>query len=497
MCVDTNRCTDFAAPAPGPRCYCMKVFFWRRSLRELVGWLALGLAAALLRADESVPVPVAAAHERLTATFEGIECEFSPGQEELARLLAVRFAAHNARTAAAAAQPSLAAPITPLSPAEMQMNRAVYLGRIAAQLALQKPTPLQEECYDEFVRNYALTMEAFDTMRAIFVRLCVINRVAIWPRDELVRRLKDGDAIVGFRYDRETDELRDTFGLSSTVVNEKLNALAQSRNDLKAAYRMSIGTENGARVYRGEVTLNPVKRTVAQPTSKPASRATSISDPPPAFPVVVPARLADEPPTALATKLWEDGDPSIRAMLEHLAQLPDQMPRSDPQLVAMVLHETTEVGVVDRYMRGPDRRWFCDGVANYVTWRVVRDLHGPDRANAVYNLPEQLAMHAALREQADLRKWPAAEKQSDNEERTPLNRARYAFATHAVFLLNDRAGEDILPRLFREIGKTNAKKVSFKTVEKAWRKMTKTSFDDVLAAAVAPPPAAAATPAKP
>ncbi len=470
------------------------------SVRGVVSLLGLALAClgpAYLGAAEPAVAPASVLPGRLTATFEGIECEYSPGQEELARLLAVRFAAHNARTAAAAAQASPAAPTTPLSPAEMQMNRAAYLGHIAAQLGLQKPTALQEECYDEFVRNYALTMDAFDAMRSLFRQLCAIKRVALWPRDELVRRLKDGENIAGFRYDRETDDLRGSFGLSTSFVDEKLKALAQSRNELKAAYRMSIETENGARVYRGEVTLNPVKRTVVPPTSTPASPATSISDPPPAFPVVVPATLANESPATLATKLWEESEPSIRAMLEQLAQIPDQMPRSDPQLVAMVLHETTEIGVVDHYMRGPDRRWFCDGVANYVTWRVVRDLHGPDSANAVYNLAEQLAMHAALREQADLRKWPAAEKQSDDEERTPLNRARYAFATHAVFLLNERVGEDILPRLFWEIGKTKAKKVSFKTVEKAWKKLTKTSLDDVLAAAVAPPPPAAATAAKP
>jgi hypothetical protein len=476
----------------------MKLFFWRRSLCELAGWLALGLAAVLLRADEPVVSPIAAGNERLTVTFEGIECEFSPGQEELARLLAVRFAAHNARTTAAAAQPSPAAPTTPLSAAEMQMNRAAYLGRIAAQLGLQKPTGLQEECYDEFVRNYALTMEASETARSMFRRLCVVKRVAIWPSDELFRRLKGGEAVRGLRYDPETESFRGTFGFSTKFVDEKLKALAQSRNDLKAAYRMSIETENGARVYRGEVTLNPTKgaRTQATPSPAPAPAAAPTSDPSMVFPVIVHAKLGDESPTTLAKKLWEDSDPSIRAMLDHLARIADQMPRTDPHLAAMILHETTEIGVVDHYMRGPDRRWFCDGVANYVAWRVVRDLHGPAAANAVYNLPEQLAMHAAVREQVDLRQWPAAETQTDDEPRTPLNGARYAFATRAVFLMNDRAGEDILPRLFGEIRKTAAKKTSIKTVEKAWKKLTKTPLDDVLAAAVAPlPPSATPPPA--
>ena len=52
--------------------------------------------------------------------------------------------------------------------------------------------------------------------------------------------------------------------------------------------------------------------------------------------------------------------------------------------------------------------------------------------------------------------------------------------------MNERAGEDILPRLFAEIGRTKSNKVSMKTVEKAWKKLTHTSMDSLIAATMKP-----------
>lgn len=215
------------------------------------------------------------------------------------------------------------------------------------------------------------------------------------------------------------------------------------------------------------------------------------------FPVVITSALAGQPDEVVAGKLWSDGKPAIQEILGYIAHMADEIPRRDPQLAYLVLHETTEIGIIDHYMRGPDRRWFCDGVANYVPWRVVRDLHGVQVADAIYNLREQLAKHAAFREQADLRKWPAAENQTDEEHRTPLDAARYAFAAHAIFLMNERAGDDVLPRLFTEIGKTKPKKTSIKKIEKAWKKLSGGKLDDLLADAgkipASPAPTAASS----
>lgn len=456
----------------------------------------VSLLASVLTAAEPAPAPAPASAAppagRLRGTFEGVECEYSPGQEKLAELLAHRFAEHNARVAAEAAKPKPPLPIEPLSPADMRERRAEYLGRITAQLGLKQPTALQEECYDEFVRNYALTMEMFEAMRAFFSRSQKVSGFTLWSRDELKRRLRAGEKIAGMSYDPAADEIKAEFAFSTTDTNEKLSALAKARANLHAEYRMSFEQSGGERTYRGSVATKAPGAAPATPTpakAEPVAEKTA----PVVIPVVIPSSLADQPVEVVAEKIWSDGKPGVQEILNWIVQMPDQLPRVDPQIAFVVLHETTEIGIVDRYMRAPDRRWFCDGVANYVPWRVVRDLHGQAAANSVYNLGEQLAKHAAFREQADLRKWPAVEKQTAEEQHTPLDNARYAFAAHAIFLMTARAGDDVLPRLFAEIGKTDPKKVSIKNVEKAWKKLSGGKLDDLLADAGKIP--ASATPA--
>jgi hypothetical protein len=55
-----------------------------------------------------------------------------------------------------------------------------------------------------------------------------------------------------------------------------------------------------------------------------------------------------------------------------------------------------------------------------------------------------------------------------------------------VFLIAERHGDDFLPKLFREIGKTPRTKTAMRTVETAYRKLAREDLSTVLAAAVAP-----------
>jgi hypothetical protein len=155
-------------------------------------------------------------------------------------------------------------------------------------------------------------------------------------------------------------------------------------------------------------------------------------------------------------------------------------------LANLLLHETTETGIMDRYIGSRDRRWLCEGVANYTAWKIARDRAGETAARQVYDLPGQLALYPDLREKVDLRKWPAVENQHKEDANTRLNRAHYAFAARAIFLIAERHGDDFLPKLFQEIGKTPRARTAMRTVETAYRKLAREDLSTVLAAAVAP-----------
>lgn len=449
----------------------------------LLAWLCLALLAlrGTAAADEAPRLP-----GRVTGTFDGIQCEYSPGQEELARLLSARLAARNRAAAAARAQAQAAAsalPPAPLSATEMRTNRAAYLAGIGAQLGLKTPTPWQEECYDAFLDNYEQTMLLTEMgWKMLALGFDRWDKLSLWDRGELVRRLEAGEQIPGFSYDPVTKKGQSDFRLPQIELqNGRLKEIADRREKLKREYALRITAAiDGGRTYEGSVSSEKK----SQAGAKSAEPAGGIQDATPqAMPVVIPADLAGLPVAEQAEKLWGNG---VAAFLDSVGRSIQNQAPADPMMAWLILHETTEIGIIDHYYRGKDRRWFCDGVANYVPWRIVRDLHGATAAQSVYDVRAQLEKYADLAAEADLRRWPAGETQTEEDRESRLNRARYAFAAQAVFLMNAKAGEDVLSRLFAEIGRTKPDKVSMATVEKAWGKISPVKLDAILAEAAQP-----------
>jgi len=477
-----------------------------RRLRPCLTVLTFVAAASAEAAESSPPAappavavtPAEAPTGRLTSVFEGIECEYSPGQEELARLLAHRFAVHNQETTAAqAAERAKSTPLLPLSARDLHASRAVYLGRIATLLGLERVTPWQDECYDAFLANYDQTMRLYAGLRAGFRSLQTVKRVTVWERSELVRRLESGEKISGLTYDPVTRQGNVSYGGQlEGDLSGQLQGLADGRRQLKLTTSLNLEAKDGVATYRGRVEVNP---NLPAPAAAPRSAAVAAAPAAEAsqwFQVIIPAGLPATPPEQLVQQLWSgSGDITVEKYFAHLEHSADDVPVLDPQIAFLVLHETVEIGIVERYYRGRDRRWFCDGMANYCAWRVLRDVQGEDVATQVHDLPAKLREYADLAGQADLRKWPASEHETPEESRSRLELARYAFAERAVALMDARGGDDLFPRLFAEIGKTAPEKVSIRTVEKAWKKLTGTKLDDILAEAVKPVAAATAVPA--
>ncbi|HTL68844.1 MAG TPA: hypothetical protein VL200_14365 [Lacunisphaera sp.] len=147
-----------------------------------------------------------------------------------------------------------------------------------------------------------------------------------------------------------------------------------------------------------------------------------------------------------------------------------QLAGIERQEVFNVLHEATESGIVWHYLGSRDRRWFCDGVANYVAFRVIAAEVGEPEARTYYDLSAELTKYAGEAPRIDLAAWPAAEAQAGYAE--DLNQANYAFATQVIAGICRRYGDDLLPRLFAEIGRTKREKATINTVIKAYKKLT-------------------------
>jgi hypothetical protein len=154
-----------------------------------------------------------------------------------------------------------------------------------------------------------------------------------------------------------------------------------------------------------------------------------------------------------------------------------------PEVAYILFHETAEIGLVERRIASGDRRWLCDGTANYVAWRVARDLVDAEFAKQCYDLDDQLRRYAVQQPHVALADWPAVENQDPAHRDTALTRAHYAFATRAMFLLAEKHGDDALASLWREVGKTPLRKADSRTFAAAYRKLTQEELPALIRAA--------------
>jgi hypothetical protein len=197
-------------------------------------------------------------------------------------------------------------------------------------------------------------------------------------------------------------------------------------------------------------------------------------------------KFASGPTTAPLTILWpivitnrdtEKGEALITKKVREATALGGVSPSTRavgrPSAVFFILHETAEMTIISHHLRSKDRRWFCDGVANYVTWKVIEERVGPVAARQYYDLQADLAEYAGVRDRIDLARWPAAENQGKlSAAMDRLDKASYPFATEVIAKVCARHGPDLLPKLFTEVDQTPFEKRTIGTVYRAFEKLT-------------------------
>ncbi len=437
--------------------------------------------------------------DRLVRDTGQFRIEYSPGQELY--LNAVAQALEQRRQALLANPPPPPAPpkVHPLSAAACRTGRDALLARISAYLGMQKPTELEEACYDTFLGYYALRESALSLPSAMMARMPGTTDFSLWGRSALVRRLKAGETIEGFTYDEKKDDLK--WSLSLNVNGQSGNKDAEQDKDLKEKrlnHALNYETKDGITQIRASFTRTRDKGTKAagiNPEKWAATEATMGREIA-ALRICLPVTLngkdkAPYTPSQAAHAL-------IRQMEEwgNLGRRHSTI-QPDPSHLYILLHETVESGIVDKYLGSDDRRWFCDGVANYVAWAIAREKGGEDFARKIYDLDAALVKAAPFQDRIRLAQWPAVENQMGKEGDSALNAAHYAFATRAVFLMHEQAGPDILPRLFTELAKTPRRKASMKTVATIYKKLSGHSLEELLKLAETRPISAPASPRTP
>ncbi|HEX2853926.1 MAG TPA: hypothetical protein VHO24_11860 [Opitutaceae bacterium] len=302
-----------------------------------------------------------------------------------------------------------AAETSRLDGTQMSRRREELLGKVTAWLALPKPTAELEKTYDNFGELFGILARTMPKDP---------RNYALWRRPELLARLQAGEKIPGFVLSGPTGiEFKFAFNLEK-AKDETQEALG----------------EKAAKFWEA---------------------------------AVLPISIGKEPDHTPGQDIAE----GLEVMTGAMSHLRDVLIKETAGPF-IILHETVEVGIITAYLASKDRRWFCDGVANYVAWKILADTLGAEDARRYYDLDAQLAQYAGEAGRIDLAKWPAGENAVKANYSENLNTANYAFATKVIADICGRHGDAILPKLFAEIGKTPKDKATIKTVYTAFKKLT-------------------------
>jgi hypothetical protein len=434
---------------------------------------------------------VPAAHpdrpDRLVETRDGFSVEYSPGQEAWMEMAFAEMKAAAAKTVEPVASPVTARPRGPAVPGSaqyLQENRDVILAAIARQTGLPKATALHGRVFDTFLGYYKITSEMMHDFARKLPRTLAARHLAIWQRDDLVSRMRAGAKIEGMTYNPATDtgEFSFKFELGSAGLGDRLREIYAEIDAQKLKHQFNF-TEGR---YSASFTLGKAPDTRKALEEKPAVSSDDI----------------DAVISGLVMPIIYRGDSATAPTPESFAYLPERLVEAravlekqaidyrNATMMFVILHEAAEAGLVESIITSRDRRWLCDGTANYVAWRITRDLTGIEFAQQAYDLDAQLQRHAAHQPKIDLAAWPAVERQKEDQTDEDLDRAHYAYATRAMFLIAERHGEDALAQLWADVARTPKKKVAAKTFASAYRKRFKADLGRLITEAQTKPVAA-------
>ena len=296
---------------------------------------------------------------------------------------------------------------------DLARKREYFLNRVAGFLGMDRPT-------DKMASTYGSFLKLIENLRDAAPR-DIPRHYSLWRKPELLARLDRGEKLEGFSKD-PSGELNFSFNFNFT----------SDSGDLSGGSASGRVTEFWNRL------VCPIK--IGLETDK---------------------TPADEVSTGL--------DATAKNLITGFR---DALISTERLEIFTVLHEATESGVVWHYLTSKDRRWFCDGVANYVAWKVIEAEIGAEAAKGYYDLAAELKKYESEAARVDLAAWPAAENMEQAKYAENLNTANYAFATKVIADICAKHGDGLLPKLFKEIGRTPPEKATMETVYRAFKRQT-------------------------
>jgi hypothetical protein len=283
------------------------------------------------------------------------------------------------------------------------------------------------------------------------------DRMQIWLKEDILAFVKGGGAVPDFTLAPDGEGITWTvrFALSGNILDSK--KMVSSHADALA-----------------EVT----KRLDAMPH--------------PVYPIVLkrgslPEKLDD--PAAVAAAI-RAGERELFGSMRTADQNPEKasgiiasfIPRfGQEQGWFLVAHEVAESAIVNDVIASADRRWFCDGLANWIAIHDVDRRFGAGKGAEVfakYYDATELRKHAV---KVDLLAWPTAEAVEDGSRPDVENpMAHYYFATLVIEKACEGRDAKFVKSWLDEIRQTPLNRANNRTVLAAYRKLTGNDLKDII-----------------
>jgi len=275
------------------------------------------------------------------------------------------------------------------------------------------------------------------------------DQMQIWIKEEMLSFLKGGRKLPDFSLDRDGE------GVS---WNSNFSMPGQFS-----------GGDKAAEVSPADARAKVVERMATAPH--------------PVYPIILkradlPEKLEDAAAVAAAIRA---GDEKVFSIIREAGDTPGKALRDaaafgplfdQEQSWFIVAHEVTESAIVGTVIKSADRRWFCDGLANWVAMRQVDRRFGPGKGAEVF---ARLYPADNLRKQAadvDLLAWPAGEDVENGGLNVKSVPAYYYFATLVMMKACEGRGADFIQQWLDEIRKTPQNRANAGTVLAAYQKLT-------------------------
>ena len=431
---------------------------------------------------------------RLIETRDGYSVEYSKGQEEYAEAAfnqMPKWIEHLDTSDREAAE--FIVELQPMHFEDMRGRQEEITNMVAQVIGLQEPTQLMLDTYDSMVDQYEQKAIALSELSNDAREAFKSKEATVWQKPVIAELLKVGEEIPYFSYDGESEKVsfdgayssngkirsphyrelerriteRGTNVTGNFGVNFKVDGKSGTWSE-KSNFTKSVHLSNKS----GVVGNRPIDEdNIAVPdVDSPREQQYMV------LPIIITEENGDAPPEALVGSMLFKGFGSMLQVFMSYPRKPDGY--HDPLSIHTVIHETAEVGLVENYLQSPDRRPALDGMAEYTTWKVIREVVGLELANKVHPLSSSMEKYRELQALLELKNWAASESQDEGEKGTDLNRARYVFSAASFFLIAQRFGDTTVTRIWQELGRLSKKKASLETFDLACKTVTGRSLFD-------------------